>query len=108
MDRRRDPRSSTREEAIVRETSGRTVRALVLDSSARGARILVGEDETLADVFDLVLNQGARTMRCGVVWHIGGVYGVAALGALAPPESVLDLGSGRPAAGGLIKARYRG
>ena len=107
MDRRRDPRSATREEAVVREKSGRTVRALVLDASARGARILVGEDESLADVFDLVLNQGARTMRCGVVWHIGGVYGVAALGAPAP-EGVLDLAPGRPSAGGLIKARYRG
>lgn len=111
MDRRREPRGSAREEAVVRERSGRTVRALVIETSARGARILVGENEQLPDVFDLVLSKGGRTMRCGVVWHVGGVYGLTELGALAG-DGVLDLASGKPAAGmangGLIKARYRG
>lgn len=82
----------------------------MIDSSSRGARILVGESETLPDVFDLVLSKGARTMRCGVVWHIGGVYGLAAIGA-AGGEGVFDLGPGRPApvsASGLLKARYKG
>lgn len=82
----------------------------MIETSARGARILVGEGEQLPDVFDLVLSKG-RTMRCGVVWHVGGVYGLAELGALAG-DGVLDLASGRPAAGtasgGLLKARYRG
>ena len=111
MDRRREPRRSTREEAIVRDRSGRLVRVLVIETSARGARILVGEDEQLPDVFDLILNKSGRTMRCGVVWHIGGVYGLAELGALAG-DGVLDLAAGRPAggrpSGGLLKARYRG
>lgn len=111
MDRRQETRSPAREAVLVRERSGRTIPALLIDLSARGARIQVRDKEQLPDVFDLIITRTARVMRCGVVWNIGEIYGLAELGALAH-DNVLDLGSGRPVKNatseGLIRARFRG
>jgi hypothetical protein len=112
MDRRRHPRSHTREEALVRDRSGRTIKATLLDTSARGARIAVEGDEQLPDVIELILPNGGRTYQCGVVWHIGGVYGLTRLAA-GVGDGVLDLGSTSALArgaesGALLKARYQG
>jgi hypothetical protein len=108
MDRRRHTRSAGREEAFIRDETGRTVPVIVHDTSVKGARITVPAGEILPDIVELVLPKDNRTHACGVVWHVGSTYGLVKL-APGATDAVLELAAASaPGADGVIKARYRG